>query len=102
MKNPSLIIAMMMALAEQPKPLEEAVKFEFCGECPMLSVTEKNQKRGEKHFCKKYNRQVFHMGLHPKIVRDPECDEPLACGYSCGYQEPYGFVPEAGCPVHDV
>jgi len=24
------------------------------------------------------------------------------CGYACGYQEPYGFVPEAGCPVHDV
>jgi len=25
------------------------------------------------------------------------------CGYSgCGYVEPYGFVPEAGCPVHDM
>ena len=24
------------------------------------------------------------------------------CGYvGCGYVEPYGFVPEAGCPVHD-
>jgi hypothetical protein len=23
------------------------------------------------------------------------------CGYACGFQEPYGFVPEAGCPVHD-
>ena len=24
------------------------------------------------------------------------------CGYSgCTHVEPYGFVPEAGCPVHD-
>lgn len=24
------------------------------------------------------------------------------CGMAgCGYMEPYGFVPEAGCPVHD-
>lgn len=23
------------------------------------------------------------------------------CGNACGYQEPYGFVPEADCPVHD-
>jgi len=24
------------------------------------------------------------------------------CGMGgCGYMEPYGFVPEAGCPIHD-
>ncbi len=23
------------------------------------------------------------------------------CGYICEYVEPYGFVPECGCPVHD-
>lgn len=23
------------------------------------------------------------------------------CGNGCGYVAPYGFVPEAGCPVHD-
>ena len=23
------------------------------------------------------------------------------CDYNCSYTEPYGFVPEAGCPVHD-
>lgn len=23
------------------------------------------------------------------------------CGYNCGYTEQYGFVPEAGCPIHD-
>lgn len=23
------------------------------------------------------------------------------CGCACGYVEPYGFVPEAECPIHD-
>ena len=23
------------------------------------------------------------------------------CPAECHYQEPYGFVPEAGCPIHD-
>jgi hypothetical protein len=23
------------------------------------------------------------------------------CGYVCGFEEPYGFVPEDGCPIHD-
>lgn len=23
------------------------------------------------------------------------------CGMGCSYEEPYGFVPEAGCPIHD-
>ena len=27
--------------------------------------------------------------------------EALECGYECGYTEPYGFVPEGGCPIHD-
>lgn len=25
----------------------------------------------------------------------------ITCGYECDFEEPYGFVPEAGCPVHD-
>jgi hypothetical protein len=28
-------------------------------------------------------------------------DDPLDCGHVCDHVEPYGFVPEAGCPVHD-
>ena len=23
------------------------------------------------------------------------------CGMACGYVTPYGWVPEAGCPIHD-
>lgn len=28
-------------------------------------------------------------------------EQDATCGQACGYCEPYGFVPEAGCPVHD-
>jgi len=24
-----------------------------------------------------------------------------SCGMECGWTTPYGFVPEAGCPIHD-
>ena len=80
MKNASMLFALTMAneMGLLPKPYEEAVRFQFCGECPMLSVKERNQKRGEKHYCNKYNKQVFHMGMHPKIVRVPECDEVVS------------------------
>ena len=26
---------------------------------------------------------------------------PTTCGYNCDWVYPYGFVPEADCPVHD-
>jgi hypothetical protein len=26
---------------------------------------------------------------------------PSDCDFACGYTKPYGWVPEAGCPVHD-
>ena len=26
----------------------------------------------------------------------------ISCGHRCCFQEPYGFVPEAGCPIHDL
>lgn len=32
-------------------------------------------------------------GIYPYPLDD--------CGYMCQYVEPYGFVPEVGCPVHD-
>lgn len=31
-----------------------------------------------------------------EVVKDPE-----PCENECHYCKPYGFVPEAGCPVHD-
>jgi len=74
---PSVLLAMAGAMGVTlPVPYERAIQYSFCGECPMLSVKEREQKRGEKHFCQKYNKQIFHMGMHPDIVRVPECDEP--------------------------
>lgn len=35
---------------------------------------------------------------HP--IEAPE-DYELSCGYECGFNDYYGFVPEAGCPIHD-
>ena len=27
--------------------------------------------------------------------------DDVHCGFACGYVPPYGFVPEADCPIHD-
>ena len=35
-------------------------------------------------------------------ARDGQVVDPGPCDFACGYAEPYGFVPEAGCPVHDL
>ena len=29
-------------------------------------------------------------------------DNQVECGNECHYQYPYGFVPEAGCEIHDL
>lgn len=44
-----------------------------------------------------------YVGARRRWIGKPE-DRPVfdtPCGYACGYVEPYGFVPECGCPVHD-
>ena len=48
----------------------------YCGLCRFLSPKEMKQKPKEKHICKKYNKQVKHLGHHPELPRLPECDEP--------------------------
>lgn len=45
--------------------------------------------------CKHCGRQF--MVRDREVVKDPG---PCDCG-GCGYCEPYGWVPECGCPVHD-
>lgn len=44
--------------------------------------------------CKYCGRQF--MVRNWEVVKDPP-----ACDYECGYCEPFGFVPEDGCPIHD-
>ena len=42
-------------------------------------------------------------GCHRQFpARDGQVVDPGPCEFACGYAEPYGFVPEAGCPVHDL
>jgi len=31
-----------------------------------------------------------------------EIERPSTCGNACAHVEPYGFVPECGCPIHDA
>ena len=38
---------------------------------------------------------MIFMELISSLFNDP------GCGNACGYQWPYGFVPECGCPIHD-
>lgn len=54
--------------------------------------------------CSECNRQILLIGLpdkpyglNPKMLKD---DVDL-CRYDCHFAEPYGFVPMAGCPIHD-
>jgi len=48
----------------------------------------------------------FHKGspttchMHQNRGKDTQPGS-LTCGFDCHYLKPYGFVPEAGCPVHD-
>ena len=37
----------------------------------------------------------------PTLPHD-ERDDELTCGHECHHHPTYGFVPEDGCPVHDV
>ena len=50
------------------------------------------------HYCR---RQLLAMdaGEEPYIVHAEDFNP--VCGNHCEYTEPFGFVPEAGCPRHD-
>ena len=38
-----------------------------------------------------------------EIVRQHDfADDVSECGYACAWVEPYGWVPEADCPIHDA
>jgi hypothetical protein len=34
------------------------------------------------------------------VVKD--IDDKINCGYECHFTKEYGFVPEEGCPIHDL
>lgn len=54
--------------------------------------------------CPHCNYQSFVTQTHegPRLL-DPSLieDGMELCSWGCHYMEPYGFVPMAGCPIHD-
>lgn len=52
-------------------------------------------------FAQNFNQVVGEDNKYFVTIEQLENILKDACPYSCGFQEPYGFVPEADCPVHD-
>lgn len=63
--------------------------------CPTCgaAITYTSGIHGEVVRCEFCHRQIWALG---NTIADPD-----PCDFACGYTEPFGFVPEAGCPVHD-
>ena len=36
-----------------------------------------------------------------RLIADRAKNEGVHCDNACAWVEPYGWVPEAGCPIHD-
>lgn len=52
------------------------MKFKFCYiDCENLTITEEEQKLAPhvEHFCKEYNKRVYHRKFHPSLLRLREC-----------------------------
>jgi len=47
--------------------------------------------------------RAAHLKLKEERGEERNIETPgdASCGFDCHWQEPYGWVPEAGCPVHD-
>ena len=59
----------------ESRVLEKTVSF-FCDpECKSLNIKERDQQRGDGHFCKKYKMQLLHEKFHPHLVRPIICVE---------------------------
>jgi len=87
----------LVSLAAWVMPFEALVveEDETALRCPYCSEAGKYERGDGSRICQHCNRQFLVACGAP--VRSPEsCD----CD-GCGFDETYGFVPEAGCPVHD-
>jgi DNA-directed RNA polymerase subunit RPC12/RpoP len=76
-----------------------------CPKCGQEFNGEKPNKPGTLCLaCPHCNYQSLVIGdadkpylLNPGVLKDGI----ELCSYGCHYAEPYGFVPMAGCPIHD-
>lgn len=57
-----------------------------------------SMKGGATMVFEKNHRTVCH--LHQNYGKNSKPGSQN-CGYDCHFQEPYGFVAEAGCKIHD-
>lgn len=48
-----------------------------------------------------FNGGFIDIGRFVGKIEDLAAQSQVDCGNDCHYQEPYGFVPMAGCPIHD-
>ena len=47
------------------------------------------------------DKQIFELFILWLQIPTIEL-QPMSCGHMCGYHDEYGFVPEEGCPEHDI
>ncbi len=55
----------------------------FCKQnCKYLNITEKEQDEHRSkgymhtaHYCKKYNKSLYHLRYHPNIIKIGDCNE---------------------------
>jgi hypothetical protein len=59
---------------------------------------EKEKQKSKCKYCGNDNTSLFWCDECQDMCTKPS---ELECGNDCGFVEPYGFVPEAGCPMHD-
>ena len=87
----------LISLAAWIMPFETLVvgEDETVHRCPYCGETDGYGAGDGTRICKSCRRQFLVCCGAP--VREPE-----SCDFGCGFDETYGFVPEDGCPVHDV
>jgi hypothetical protein len=68
---------------------------------------DKDTEMDAKHYD--HNSSMEAIGYNQALAdlrsRIPELEEKILkeikCSNTCGYEDPYGFVPEEGCEIHD-
>jgi hypothetical protein len=60
-------------------------------------IVDTKQKFGTCHRCRRLYKVSYDMSYGETVpVKEIDCGE-----YNCAVDEKFGFVPEAGCPIHD-
>ena len=79
---------------------------EICPNCGDREMMDKEKGwLTKKRCCDKcyttYTTDDYPEHIQMDACLNPNCDCHKECQNECRFQEPYGFVPEAGCEIHD-